>query len=103
MQSNLYVDNIISGCEPEKTAVDNYREARAIMCSARFNLRSWSSNSIKLKAVATRENTVDDNMSVNILGLCWNPITDELSLNMKPSILAHDHLVTKREVVAYYD
>ena len=37
MLSNLYADNIISGCE---TAVDYYRQARTIMGEARLNLRS---------------------------------------------------------------
>ena len=52
MQSNLYVDNIISACETDKAAVHYYREARAIMSSPRFNLRIWSSNSSELNAIA---------------------------------------------------
>ena len=73
MRSNLYVDNVISGCNSEKTAVNYYREARSIMSSARFNLRSWSSNSTGLKTIATQDNTADNNMVVNVLDLRWNP------------------------------
>ena len=69
MQSNLYVDNVISGCNSEQTAVNYYREARSIMSSARFNLLSWSSNSTALKAIAIQDNTADTNMVVNVLGL----------------------------------
>ena len=99
MQSNLYVDNIISGCETEQAVVNYYREARSIMSSARFNLRSWSSNSAELNTIAIQDNTADTNALVNILGLRWNPTTDELTVAAKPSILTHDHLVTKREVL----
>ena len=99
IQSNLYVNNIISGCETDKAAVNYYREARAIMSSARFNLRSWSSNSTELNEIATQDNVADDSSLVNVLGLRWNPTTDELIIATKPSVLAHDHLVTKREVL----
>lgn len=98
MQSNLYMDNIISGCETEQAAMNYYSEARTIMSSARFNLCSWFSNSAELKTIATQDSTADTT-SVNVLGLCWNPTTDKLSLAAKPSILAHDHLVTKKEVL----
>ena len=99
MQANLYVDNVISGCDTEQEAVQYYEEARAIMSSANFNLRSWSSNSVELKAIATQESTSDDSSSVNILGLRWNPTTDEISLAAKSSISAYDNLITKREVL----
>ena len=99
MRSNLYVDNIITGGATEQAVVSYYREARSIMSSANMNLRSWSSNSIELKAIAAQDNVSDDSQSVNVLGLRWNPTTDELSLAAKPTILTHDHLVTKREVL----
>ena len=45
MKENIYVDNIISGCDQEQEAVAYYQEARSIMDDAHFNLRSRSSNS----------------------------------------------------------
>ena len=45
MKRNLYVDNVISGCDQELEALAYYKEARSIMNEAHFNLRSWSSNS----------------------------------------------------------
>ena len=98
MLSNLYVDNIISGCDTEPAVVNYYREARAIMCDARLNLRSWSSNSTELITAAIKDNTAEKALSVNVLGLRWTPTSDKLHLATKP-ILAHDHLVTKREVL----
>ena len=101
IQSNLYVDNIISGCETDKAAVNYYREARAIMSmsSARFIFRSWSSYSTELNVIATQDSVTDDSSLVNVLGLCWNPTKDELTIAAKPSVLAHDHMVTKKEVL----
>jgi len=99
MLNNLYVDNVISGCNTEKEVLHYYKESRAIMSSVKFNLRSWASNCAELKTVASQEGTSDDSRSVNILGLHWNPNTDEILLVSKPSILTHDHLITKREVL----
>ena len=99
MLNNLYVDNVISGCNTEQEVVHYYKESRAIMSSAKFNLRSWASNSTELKIIAFQEGTSDDNTTVNILGLRWNPNTDKISLAAKPSILAHDDLITKREIL----
>jgi len=95
MLSNLCVDNIIPGCKTEQAAVAYYRQARTIMCEARLNLLSWSSNSAELTTAATKDSTAEGAFSVNALGLCWNLNSDELHLAEKPSIL---HLVTKREV-----
>ena len=49
MKENIYVDNIISGCNEEQATVGYYEEARSIMNEAHFNLRSWSSNSPSLR------------------------------------------------------
>ena len=80
--SNLYVDNIISGCETEQAAVDYYTQARTIMGEARLNLRSWSSDSTKLTTIANKENTGERATTVNILGLRWNPTSDMLHLRI---------------------
>ena len=61
-------------------------ESRVLMSSIKFNLHSWASNCGKLKSVASQEGTSDDNTTVSILGLHWNPNTDEISLASKPHI-----------------
>jgi len=45
IERNLYVDNIVSGCSSEEDAICYFKEARAMMLEANFNLRSWASNS----------------------------------------------------------
>ena len=52
MKKNLYVDNIISGCQSEEAVLQYYTESRAIMSAAKFNLRSWASNSLELQKQA---------------------------------------------------
>ena len=54
-QKNMYVDNVISGADTEKSAVNYYHEGRTIMNDAKFNLRSWASNCSALQDVAIQE------------------------------------------------
>ena len=99
MQANLYVDNVITSCHTEQEAVQYYKEARSIMSNAHFNLRSWSSNSARLQAITVQEKTSDDGHSINILGLRWNPTTDNIMLADKSLIVTNDVLITKREIL----
>ena len=99
MLNSLYVDNIISGCDTEENTLEYYTTARAIMQDAKFNLRSWASNSQLLTVKATNENTAADSTEVNILGIRWNTVNDTLSLITRTPIPKHTSLVTKREVL----
>ena len=69
MKRNLYVDNIISGVSSESLATEYYTETRSIMLQAKFNLRSWTSNSKELQALAMTDSVADKDTNVNILGL----------------------------------
>jgi hypothetical protein len=79
IKDNIYVDNIISGCDLEVDSLVYYKEARSIMRDALFNLHSWASNSQSLQELALKDKTADPKTTVNILGLKWNPSTDILS------------------------
>ena len=99
MKKNIYVDNILSGCNTEKEIITYYIQARKIMSQAGFNLRSWSSNNHSIQKVAAKDQTGDADSTVNILGLRWNTATDTLSL--APKKLSHTNMtfVTKRDVL----
>ena len=99
MKKNIYVDNILSGCHTEEEIVNYYVQAREIMNQARFNLRSWSSNSHHLQKLTAKDQTGDTNPTVNILGLRWNTATDTLSLAPRKLIFPNNTLITKREVL----
>ena len=98
IKHNLYVDNIISGCSSEEAATQHYQQARQIMKEAKFNLRSWASNSSVLNSLATQDATADTNNTVNILGIQWKTQNDLLHLTpTNPTGVSK--LVTKREVL----
>lgn len=100
MKDNLYVDNIITGCDTEDDTIRYYGESRSVMAKAKFNLRSWASNSKLLQAQATEDKVVDANSgNVSVLGLRWNTSADTLTLAPRETPPPHDILVTKREVL----
>ena len=45
MRNNLYVDNVIPGCQSEEDVLLYYKDAKRIMSEANFNLSSSASNS----------------------------------------------------------
>ena len=72
---NLYVDNLVSGCESEGTAIQYFTESRSVLSSAGFNLRSWSSNRPMLQATTLQHKVNDTTNPVKVLGLIWNTQT----------------------------
>ena len=98
MKQNIYVDNILSGCDTETEIIQYYIQAREIMGKARFNLRLWSSNNDNLQRLLVEEKTGDPNTTVGILGLRWNTATDTLSLTPK-QLSTNTILLTKRDVL----
>ena len=101
MLENLYVNNIVTGCRSEETAVtySYYHTATTIMKEANFNLRSWASNSSHLVEQANKDKTAAESSTVNILGLQWDTTNDTMSLTLRSPIPKHHTLVTKREVL----
>ena len=98
IQSNLYVDNIVSGCETQTQTVEYFHRARDIMSSARFNLRAWVSNSQELSTTTQQHKIADSSIPANVLGIHWNTTTDKLSLIPK-EMASMMTLTTKREVL----
>ena len=94
---NLYIDNVLTGCATEAEAVDYYTRARSILDKAKFNLRSWSSNSEKVRQSAHRDNVADENDTIKVLGLLWHTPSDTISLASK--ITVDQHSITKRTIL----
>ena len=97
IETNLYVDNVISGCESEADAVNYYNTSRSIMGQAKFNLRSWASNSVEVQSQAQTHDVAERDETTKVLGLLWHTDSDTLSLASKITI--GDHPVTKREIL----
>ncbi|XP_065911201.1 uncharacterized protein [Dysidea avara] len=98
IRCNLYVDNVVTGCNTEKEAVQFYRQARSMLSEAKFNLRAWASNSKQMVELSQQDGTFDSSNPINVLGIRWDTSTDKLSLSLKG--LRHPiTLTTKREVL----
>ena len=98
MRDNIYVDNILFGCNTEGELLAYYSQSRDVMSQAKFNLRSWSTNSKRLQEVTRQDNTSDPSTTVGILGLRWNTTTDMLSLSTR-KLPAINTFVTKRDIL----
>jgi len=68
------------------------------MMQAKFNLRSWASNSKKLQQLANTDNVANKDTNVNLLGLKWNISTDTITFTYK-EILSSDTLVLSKQTV----
>ena len=99
IRNNMYVDNVISGCDQETDIISYYQESRSIMNAANFNLRSWACNSPQLREKAEQDQTADTSPVVNILGLRWHPVQDTLSLTPQKPYQPSDQPITKRCVL----
>ena len=99
MKQNIYVDNILSGCNTEDKLLTYYKLSQQHMSQANFNLRSWSSNSRRLQAVTTRDKTNDPHTTVGLLGLRWNTITDTVSLAPRQLSSTNMSLIAKRDIL----
>ena len=98
MRDNIYVDNILSGCSTEEDLLAYYSQSRDLMSQAKFNLRSWSTNSQQLQKVTKQDNSSDPNTTVGLLGLRWNTVTDTISLTSR-KLSAVNTFVTKRDIL----
>ena len=99
IRQNLYVNNVMSGCNNEDSAVQYFNKARSILSKARFNLRSWASNSQRVMIIAHNDNVADDKRIVNVLGIQWNTSQDTLASFPKQFSSVNSTLVTKRKVL----
>ena len=95
---NLYVDNLVSGCDSEEAAIQYFTLSRSILSSAGFNLRSWSSNCSLLQTTASQHKVAEHNNPVKVLGMLWNTRVDSIQLSpCTVSPLA----VIKREILRW--
>ena len=93
---NLYVDNLVSGCDSEEVAIQYFTLSRSILSSAGFNLRSWSSNCSLPQTTASQHKVAEHNNPVKVLGMLWSTQVDSIQLSpCTVSPLA----VTKREIL----
>ena len=76
---NIYVDNVMLGCDTVEEALELYKEARSLFASASMNLREWASNSSEVHEKLPDEYCCTGKIN-KMLGLSWNIEKDTLQL-----------------------
>ena len=95
--NNLYIDNVLTGCATELEAIDYYSKVRSILSQAKFNLRSWASNSEQVQLIAQKDDVTDKSDVTKVLGLLWHTPSDTISIASRVSV--DDNPITKRAIL----
>ena len=88
---NLYIDNVVSGCQTKTASLDYFVQSRSILNTANFNLQSWASNNTELMNAAKQHQAADTNNPVKVLGLWWDTHSDLIYLSPKPNCFTHHY------------
>lgn len=101
--NDTYVDDIITGCNSLSEAKTLQANLIALLNQGGFQLRKWASNDPRLLEnipFSDRQNSLcfnsDNDYSLKILGLKWNPVSDCFSYNLDPL----DRECTKRTILS---
>ncbi|XP_052212246.1 uncharacterized protein LOC127831317 [Dreissena polymorpha] len=99
LKRDLYVDDVLSSFAHEMEALTYFREARDLMTTAGFNLRSWMSNTPRLRELAEAEGCLDHDTITKVLGMRWQAVTYDLSY--APLDIPAIENATKRSILQY--
>ena len=96
---DIYVDNIISSFSREHDVIEFYRDTRAMMSAASFNLRSWNSKSKSVREAAKTDQVLDKDEFSKVLGMKWDANNDLISFPER--LIPMSGVITKREVLQH--
>ncbi|XP_030765371.1 uncharacterized protein LOC115889501 [Sitophilus oryzae] len=108
LDMDRYVDDIISGCDSLSLAIKIQRDLISILEHSGFELRKWTSNSSDfLSQLSPNECKMDSSLPLNInslssskvLGLNWNPSTDEFFFD-SPALSLTNKICNKRNILS---
>lgn len=104
IQRDFYMDDLISGCDSEDTAIKLQSEIVEVLQRGGFPLRKWTSNSVKLLQHIPehlRESApikMDADESTKTLGLLWYHISDQFGF--KIDLPESSTKITKRTILS---
>ena len=98
---NLYVDNVVSGCQTESSCVDYFTASRSVLGNANFNLCSWASNSALLRSTAVAHNVAEGTNPAKVLDLWWDTQSDLIYSSPKPDVSYVTTATTKRKILKW--
>lgn len=97
LKNDIYVDNLITGCESVKSAFQLYNTAKSMFDEASMNLREWVSNNQTLRNEFQEDDRVRTEF-VSVLGHSWEVKRDVISLK-EPKLPTPEKVISKREVL----
>ncbi|XP_052738154.1 uncharacterized protein LOC128198191 [Bicyclus anynana] len=90
--NDVFVDDVVTGAATLEDALKLQRELTGLCRAGTFELRKWTSNNSEFLSSISKEDlnqddalilsSIDDDNSVKILGLQWNPKTDTFSYHV---------------------
>lgn len=96
---NIFVDNLVAGCDKPTEAMDYYKEANCLLNNAGLRLQACGSNKIQLTKKAENEGVDDNSPLTKVLGLSWKPATDSLQVpSTRLNVYCHSKS-TKRDIL----
>ncbi|XP_055605853.1 uncharacterized protein LOC129754023 [Uranotaenia lowii] len=109
LQTDVYMDDVITGADSKEEAIMLRQELDAIMKSGGFLLRKWASNCPEVLDGISEENLaikeseeilLDPDPTVTTLGLVWRPKSDILKLKFQIPRLELTEQLTKRKILS---
>lgn len=104
LKKGRYVDDVFGGADTIQQAQDIVQELNQLCMAGGFPLQKWTSNHPVIlqsipseKLVSTSSLTIEKDMIVHALGLCWKPSTDTFHFTLQ---LPHSKSITKREILS---
>ena len=104
IRRNIFVDDILTGMDSVSEAQQLKLELMALMHSAGYELRKWSSNSKELLQDLPGDHCEqphqfdnDDKSFIKVLGIQWDPTSDSLSYQIN---IPSGQAVTKRNILS---
>ena len=82
IEKDIYVDNMITGTNTERSAMQIYLKGKEIFQEMSMNLREWTSNSITLRR-NFKEKEKYHGKDIEVLGIHWDIYDDQISIPMK--------------------
>ncbi|KAI1722128.1 phlebovirus glycoprotein g2 domain-containing protein [Ditylenchus destructor] len=95
---NTYVDNILMSANSTNEAKAKIVESKHIFAEAKMNLREYISNSPEVNESVPAEDRLGK-AHAKVLGIPWNPDTDELSIPFIPKEVSAQRGYSKRTIL----
>jgi len=114
LRNDLYVDNVVTGAYCVESALQLQQNLIKVLKKGQFELRKWSSNSVKVLDALPKDHQQTQDVAFNgseieftkVLGLKWEPNSDVLTYQhqTKPIQFSKRHILSEiaRKLRSYW-